>query len=281
MKIELESELFDGQGIKITGEQIGGLLKCFNAAKDALNKSYEKWHIWHQTNPDSVDELAHIRTAADLGIKKQDNVRFGIFMNTEEVFKSVGNIRLPTSTSTQENEAYRKNTEREKLTTDLRQKVGNIDPKKKPNISTFAPKSSLSKGIESIKKILSSSGDLICTRVVSDKEAEKVKTEKGKLIPKLSGAKWFSIGKQANIVSSGNISHNNTIQWTVKADFRHVLLLGDMNNYNESEISKNQFKEPYWTWKDNEPDNISLSPVVTNIFNDMIISVTVNKEKIK
>jgi hypothetical protein len=141
--------------------------------------------------------------------------------------------------------------------------------------------SSKSNGAQALKTWFAQTTEIRITRVTSSEEAEAIRVAGGNFIPKPSGSKWFSFGEVANINSSGDKAHSVKIQWTISENLKKALLLPIVNNYNESEITADKYKEPYWTWKDNEVNNISLSPGMVPVFNSMIIAVTVDGKKVK
>jgi hypothetical protein len=118
------------------------------------------------------------------------------------------------------------------------------------------------------------------TRVMSEGEAEGVRAARGIMLRKGAGAKWITIGTDANIHSSGDDAHNHTVVWKVRADLRKVLLRNDSNYYNENSVNRDQYVEPYWVWKDAEDANIAFSPVFVSVFNDMIVSTTIDGEAV-
>lgn len=135
-------------------------------------------------------------------------------------------------------------------------------------------------GAGAMRDRLGQSGEMTLTRVMSAGEAQATRDAHGALIPKGAAAKWLTIGGSANINSSGDTAHSQTVQWKLDANFRKVLLKPGMNYYNENLDLARDYVEPYWVWKDAEGANIAFSPVVVPIFNDMIVSVRVNGQLI-
>lgn len=253
--------------------------KAFNQALGqafrGVNNRFNAWTEWRTYNPDSVDELEQVRGGTELGLDDEAEVQYGTYNGL--VYKSFGGT-LPEQANGEETSRYFRAQEKEEHIAELRDRVAELDTSQPVVIPHGSPLRSNSMGAERLRPILEGGGALVCTRVMHPSEAQKTRETGGHLIPKLGAAKWITIGTTANIHSSGDESHSETVQWTISADFRNVLLMEGMHYYNENEDSASSYAEPYWVWKDAEEANIALSPVVTAIFNDKIQAVTINGE---
>lgn len=248
-----------------------------NTAYLRLSQYYTEWKKWRLLNPESITELEDTRTGAQLGDEEQEQITFGTFNGI--LFKVKGSP-FPQRTDKIEEARYRSQLKREGDIVKLQGEVESLDMSQRFTVPRDSHLRSASSGAKSILKILEASGDLYISRVMSAAESKQISEHNGNFVPKLGAAKWMTVGSKANIHSSGDSRHDHSAHWKIDANFRKVLLMAGMNNYNENEDSSSDYVEPYWVWKDAEDGNIAISPVLSAIFNAMIKEVVVDGEKI-
>lgn len=248
-----------------------------NTANRRLTQYYKAWDTWRYINPETEAQLEDTRTGAQLGDEEQEQITFGTFNGI--LFKVKGSP-FPQRTDKIEEARYRSQLKREDDIVKLKGEVESLDMSQRFTVPRESHLRSTSSGAKSILKILEASGDLYISRVMSAAESKQISEHNGDFVPKLGAAKWMTVGSKANIHSSGDSRHDHSAHWKIDANFRKVLLMAGMNNYNENEDSSSDYVEPYWVWKDAEDGNIAISPVLSAIFNAMIKEVVVDGEKI-
>jgi hypothetical protein len=250
-------------------------------ARSSINARFEAWTEWCQFNPDRLEDLDQTVPAGELGIN-DDGAVFGSHETSGLIYKVYPN-GIPSAADNDEQKRYYSYRGKRQKIEELRGEI--TSQSENGGLPTQIPmdwslRTHPSHGAKRMREILAGGGDLVCNRVMSASEMEKTRASGGQMIAKLAASKWFTIGAPANINSSGDVAHSHPVEWKIRAAFRNVLMMPNMNCYNENEDSASDYKEPYWVWKEVEVGNIALSPVVTAIFNDHLIETKIDGEMV-